>query len=68
MIYNPSDYNPLPTILSILPIKNIEYTTEILDYVQSELFKGGIVPEDAIEFQQVLGLLEDSLKEYYGKQ
>jgi hypothetical protein len=67
MIRNPSEYNPLPTIFSILPLKNIDFTTEILDCIQAELFKGGIVPEDGIEFQQVLALLIDTLKEYYGK-
>lgn len=65
MILNESTYNPLPVILT-LEYKNI--TTTTLDIIQSELFKGGVVPETAEEFTVVYNMLLELLKkEYYGK-
>lgn len=64
MIFNKSIYNPLETIFKynlVIP------TPEALSVVQHELFKAGIVPETADEFQQVLNLLVETEREYYGK-
>jgi hypothetical protein len=68
MILNNSDYNPLPTILGIMPLKMHDMTAEILSAIQSELFKGGVVPENIQEFDATLGLLRETLKVYYGKE
>jgi hypothetical protein len=68
MLINKSEYNPLGTIFGVLPINEKEYTTEVLDTVQAELFKAGIVPETSEEFKDTLSLLRAFLvKEYYGK-
>lgn len=39
----------------------------MLNIVQHELFKAGVVPESAQEFEQVLKLLQELEREFYGK-
>ena len=57
-------YNPLVTIF---PIIDTELTVSKLDFIQSELFCGGIVAESQEEFQQLISLLQELKKEYNGK-
>ncbi len=67
MILTSHEYNPLPAIFGVLPLKLEDMSVEILEVIQHELFKAGIKPETIQEFDIVLGLLLDTLKEYYGK-
>lgn len=61
---NKEYYNPLRTIL---PIIDSSLTTDKLDFIQSELFCGGILAESSEEFQELLNLLITLKKENYGK-
>lgn len=64
MIINESTYNPLGELFKYnLLIRS----TDMLNIVQHELFKAGVVPESAEEFEQVLKLLQELEREFYGK-
>lgn len=56
MILNESEYNPLGKIFEMLEGK--ELNNSILSDIRAELFKGGVVPENDDEFNQVLDLIE----------
>lgn len=64
MILNCSDYNPLSFLFKYdLSNKSVD----VLNVVQHELFKAGIVPETGEEFSTVLDLLIELEKKFYGK-
>ena len=60
MIFNKSDYNPLPEIRKILAkTPDKMYTMGDFDLIRKELYQGGVVPEDEEEFNTVIkSLLE----------
>lgn len=66
MIITESVYNPLEEIFK-QELEAKYLTTETLDIVQRELFKAGIVPENAQEFTKVISLLNKVKKEAYGE-
>lgn len=66
MIFNDRIYNPLEVIFQVLPDNYIGLTTGIMDIIQKELFKAGVVPETGEEFTQVVELLIELKKEFNG--
>lgn len=67
MIINQSDYNPLQEIFKYKLDKD-DLTVNTLNTVQRELFKAGVIPEDILEFDKVLGLLQELARRYHGKE
>lgn len=66
MVIELTGYNPLPCIL-MFP-KLLDPDVETLECIRDELFKAGVIPETAKEFKQVLQLLIETEKVFYGKE
>ena len=67
MILATHEYNPLPEIFRILPYHKENVTPGVLDFIQRELFKGGVVAETSEEFEELLIKLIELKKEFNGK-
>jgi hypothetical protein len=59
MKFESTGYNPLETIFSVIPKNKLFDTTQTDDFIQSELFCGGIILENTEEFNIVLELLRE---------
>lgn len=59
MIFNPSEYNPFPSIVANAKRGGgrLCYNIAFYDFVRKELFQGGIVAETEEEFNEILVLL-----------
>lgn len=65
MIIELTEYNPLAAILMFTKLSDPD--VETLEAISQELFRAGVIPESGDEFKQVLDLLIEVEKEYYGE-
>ena len=60
MIFNKSEYNPLPVITAKAKSLGRErYNEYFYDFVKRELFLGGVVPETEEEYSQIIAVLTE---------
>lgn len=67
MIINLTEYNPLYVLWNLIPLDKNNLSTYILDIMQAEFFKAGIIAENGTEFTKLVDILIEMKKEFNGQ-
>ena len=59
MIFNSSEYNPLPAILDLVPVDEDDLYLSLMSDIRKELFKGGTVCESDEEILKCIKVLSE---------